>query len=114
MASIWANCGFYTERIAAENVVHSLEHGAVWVTYQPGLPGSEIDVLRGLSRPADKVLSSPIEGLESPIIATAWGNQLSLDSADDPRLSQFVVEFAGSLTAPEPGGACSGGVGIPG
>ncbi len=114
MASAWGNCGFYSNPMPAENVVHSLEHGAVWVAYQPDLPGSEVDTLRSLARPAEKVLASPIEGAASPITATAWGFQLELDSADDPRLGQFVVEFAGSLTAPEPGGACSGGVGIPG
>jgi hypothetical protein len=112
-ASIWANCGFYTEWVPAENVVHSLEHGAVWIAYRPDLPESQLDVLRSLSRPGDKVLASPVEGLASPLLATAWGYQLVLADAEDPRLDQFVVEFAGSLGAPEPGGACSGGVGNP-
>lgn len=111
---IWANCGFYTEPIAAENVVHSLEHGAVWITYRPDLPSDQIDTIRGLARPVEKVLASPIPGQGSPIVATAWGMQLRLDDADDARLDQFVIEFAGSFTAPEPRGACTGGVGSPG
>lgn len=108
---IWANCGFYDEPIAPENAVHSLEHGAAWITYRPDLAANETEALRDLS--ARKVLISPVEGQVSPIMATAWGYQLSLDNTDDPRLSQFIAEFAGSFNAPEPGAACSGGVGVP-
>ena len=112
-APIWANCGFYTEPVAAENAVHSLEHGAVWITYRPDLHPDQLGILRDLARPSEKVLASPILDQGSPVIATAWGTQLQLGGADDPRLNQFVVEFAGSLSAPEPGGACTGGVGSP-
>ncbi|MCZ6457608.1 MAG: DUF3105 domain-containing protein [Actinobacteria bacterium] len=110
---IWGNCGFYSEPINAENVVHSLEHGAVWITYTAEVPADQLDLLRRLARPAEKVLVSPVEDQQSTIIATAWGFQLELGSAEDPRLEQFAAEFAGSLSAPEPGGACTGGVGAP-
>lgn len=109
---IWANCGFYDQPIEAENAVHSLEHGAVWITYRPDLAESEIAALRDLTSPQAKILISPVIQ-EDPLRATAWGHQLSLDSTDDPRLQQFLNEFAGSLSAPEPGGSCSGGVGVP-
>ncbi|MEE8375916.1 MAG: DUF3105 domain-containing protein [Acidimicrobiia bacterium] len=112
-SAIWANCGFYSEPVAAENAVHSLEHGAVWITYRPDLPSDQLDILRKLARPIEKVLASPVQDQDSPIMATAWGTQLELSSADDPRLDQFVVEFAGSHNAPEPGGACTRGVGSP-
>ncbi len=110
----WLNCGFYSQQVPAENVVHALEHGAVWVSYQPEISHQDLQVLRGLARPLEKVIVSPVPGQPAPIMATAWGYQLELQSADDPRLVQFVNEFAGSLNAPEPGGACSGGVGNPG
>ena len=113
-SSVWANCGFYSDPVAAENAVHSLEHGAVWITYRPDLPEDELAVLRGLAGPREKVLASPVESQDPPIMVTAWGNQLDLGSANDPRLEQFLAEFAGSLSAPEPGGACTGGVGVPG
>lgn len=110
---IWANCGFYDQQIAAENAVHSLEHGAVWITYRPEVSASDLETIRALASPVEKVLASPVPGQNSPIMATAWGHQLSLETTDDPRLDQFVAQFAGSLDAPEPGGACTGGIGSP-
>lgn len=110
---VWANCGFYSEPVAAENAVHSLEHGAVWITYQPSLPEDQLAVLRSLGSPVEKVLVSPVEGQEVPMMATAWGYQLELQEADDTRIGQFIAEFAGSLGAPEPGGSCRGGIGNP-
>jgi len=110
---IWQNCGFYDTPIRSENAVHSLEHAAVWITYDPDLSTDDIDRLRGFSRQLDKVLISPVPGQKAPIMVTAWGSQLSLDDASDTRLEQFVNEFEGSPEAPEPGAPCSGGVGEP-
>lgn len=110
---IWQNCGFYDTEVRSENAVHSLEHGAVWITYEPGLAEDQLGQLRGFTGGLDKVLVSPVSGQDSPIIVTAWANQLELADADDARLAQFVNEFEGSFDAPEPGGRCNGGIGSP-
>lgn len=110
-SAVWQNCGFYENEVRSENAVHSLEHGAVWITYSPDLPDDQINALRSFTNRLDKVLVSPVAGQSSKIVATAWANQLELDDAFDPRLEQFVNEFEGSLAAPEPGGACAGGIG---
>ncbi|MCL1692818.1 MAG: DUF3105 domain-containing protein [Actinomycetia bacterium] len=110
---VWQNCGFYDAEVRSENAVHSLEHGAVWITYEPGLAEDQLRTLRGFTGGLDKVLVSPVAGQGSPIIVTAWANQLELIDADDARLAQFVNEFEGSFDAPEPGGRCNGGIGTP-
>ncbi len=112
-SAAWLNCGYYDTPVPAENAVHSLEHGAVWITYNPDLDAGHVDRLRGFTEGLDKVIVSPVPGQESPILLTAWGNQLELDDAGDSRVEQFVNEFEGSTDAPEAGGACSGGVGNP-
>lgn len=109
-SSIWTNCGIYTEQLPNENTVHSMEHGAVWITYQPDLAQSEIDALTELVGDRTYVVLSPYEGLESPIVASAWGLQLSLDSADDERLLAFLAKYVQGEQTPEPGAACSGGI----
>ena len=110
---VWQNCGVYEEPVRNETAVHSLEHGAVWITYQPDLPESQVSQLEELAEGESFMLVSPFEGLDSPIVASAWGNQLSVEDASDERLEQFKNAFLQGPQTPEPGAACSGGVGEP-
>lgn len=111
---VWQNCGFYGEPLNDENAVHSMEHGAVWILYRPGLPAGQIDSMRTLTRGQTHVLASPYPELPAPVVATVWGRQLRLDSANDPRLEQFMRAFRLGPETPEPGAPCSGGKGTPG
>jgi putative peptide zinc metalloprotease protein len=112
-APIWLNCGFYTSPVLPEYAVHSLEHGAVWITYRPDLPAAQVASLRQLARGHPYVIVSPYSGLSAPVVASAWGSQLALDSVDDARLMQFVRAFERGSQTPEPTAPCSGGVGQP-
>jgi putative peptide zinc metalloprotease protein len=112
-APIWQNCGFYRAPIADENAVHSLEHGAVWIAFRSDLPDDQANALRHIADRSSHVLVSPYPGLPAPLVASAWGRQLRLDSPDDPRLLQFVRAFRLGSQAPERGGPCAGGTGEP-
>lgn len=109
--AVWQNCGFYDEPVRSEHAVHSLEHGAVWVTYDPELDAAEVDTLRRLANRHPFLLASPYEGLPSPVVASAWGYQLQLDTTDDARLDAFLRQYLQGPQTPEPGAACHGGVG---
>jgi hypothetical protein len=111
--SVWQNCGVYEEPIRNETAVHSLEHGAVWITYRPDLPEQQVQRLQDLAQGEPYALLRPMEGLPSPVVASAWGEQLQVDEASDERLKQFVSAFQQGPQTPEPGAACSGGVGEP-
>jgi len=92
---VWQQCAFYAEPVPNEKAVHSLEHGAIWLTYRPDLPAAEIDTLSALARSRRDVLASRWDtGLPSPLVATAWGRQLRLESTTDPRLMEFVRLYA--------------------
>jgi hypothetical protein len=92
---IWQQCGFYAEAVPSEKAVHSLEHGAIWITYRPDLPQAEIDALATLGRSRNLVLVSRWDsGLPAPVVVTAWGRQLRLQSPSDPRLLEFVRLYA--------------------
>jgi len=110
---VWQNCGFYSSPVQNENAVHSMEHGAVWITYQPDLPSDQVDVLRNLAHDNTYVLVSPYPDSPAPVVASAWGKQLELDSANDPRLQQFVSAFREGPQAPERSATCTGGTGEP-
>lgn len=105
----WQNCGYYPAPVPNENAVHSLEHGAIWITYQPDLPQEQVDILRNLAESQSFILVSPMEGIPTPVVASAWGRQVQLESAEDERLDQFIRRFRLSPEAPEPGAACGGG-----
>lgn len=111
---IWLNCGIYTEPVPNEYAVHSLEHGAVWVTYDAAQVDD--DQLRTLRShfPATYTLLSPHEGLDSPIVLSAWNAQLQIEDPDDTRIPEFFEEYWRSQFAPEPNAVCGGGVDAPG
>ncbi|MFJ6654246.1 DUF3105 domain-containing protein [Microbacterium sp. NPDC091313] len=110
----WLNCGIYTEPQQNENAVHSMEHGAVWVTYDPErISGADLDTLKGWL-PSSYTILSPYPGLDTPIAVSAWNAQLKVDDASDARIGEFFTEYWRSQNAPEPGAACSGGVEGPG
>jgi hypothetical protein len=121
----WMNCGIYDQPVPSERAVHNLEHGAVWITYQPSLPASQVSQLRAfverqtmlqptVGAPSRYIDLSPYPGLASPIVISSWGFQLRVGSPTDPRLQQFVNQFRASPTyTPEYGSPCTGGVGTP-
>ncbi|WP_258067369.1 MULTISPECIES: DUF3105 domain-containing protein [unclassified Rathayibacter] len=111
--AVWMNCGVYDKPVPNENAVHDLEHGAVWATYDPALPQSEVDALIA-AMPDTYSVVSPYEGLESPIVLSAWDAQVAIDSPEDPRIDAFVERFWQSSSAPEPGAPCTGGIDAPG
>lgn len=110
-APIWTNCGAYEEPVEPSQAVHSLEHGAVWIGYAPELGAEEVGKLAGLAESNSYVLVSPVDGVSSPVTASAWGKQLQVDGAGDPRLAAFVQKYQQGPQTPEPGAACTGGAG---
>ena len=110
----WLNCGVYSEPQQNERAVHALEHGAVWVTYDPArIDEAGVETLRG-ELPRTYVVLSPYPDLPSPVVISAWGAQLQVDEPDDERIGAFVDKFWKSADAPEPGAACTGGIDGPG
>jgi hypothetical protein len=104
----WLKCGVYSAPVPNENAVHSMEHGAVWLTYQPDLPQVDVDTVDELAKlNPDYVLVSPFAGQPAKVMATAWGLQYSASSAQDPELAQFVKAYAGGGQGGEGGADCA-------
>jgi Protein of unknown function (DUF3105) len=105
----WADCTgtVYSGQIRSENAVHSLEHGAIWITYRPGLSQGDVDKLKEKVEGTDFMMLSPYEGLKTPVSLQAWGFQLFVDSVDDERIDEFIDDLRlNSTTVPEFGASC--------
>jgi hypothetical protein len=105
---VWQNAGFYEQQVPEEKAVHTLEHGAVWITYSADLPEDQKEELRRIVESQDCLLASPYPSLSSPVVASAWGKQLRLKSVDDPKLQDFIVAYRKGPQTPEPGAPCTG------
>jgi hypothetical protein len=125
---IWMNAGVYTKPVPTERAVHNLEHGAVWITYNPNLPKADVEKLTAfvtkqslIAEPASEVGFSGESNrymdltpwasntLPSPIVISSWGYQLRVTSPTDPRLQQFVDTFRNKQKySPEFGGPVDG------
>jgi hypothetical protein len=107
----WADCNgdVYTTAVRNENMVHPLEHGAVWIAYNPKtIAAGDLDKLKAIVTGQSYLFMSPYPGLDAPISLQAWGHQLKLTSAGDVRIKQFITALRQNpYTTPESGASCS-------
>ncbi|WP_327356567.1 DUF3105 domain-containing protein [Streptomyces sp. NBC_01304] len=108
----WMNCNgdVYKQPIPDKHAVHSLEHGAVWVTYNDKAPAGEVKKLEALVAATPYSLMSPIKEQKGAIMLSAWGKQVTVDSAKDPRVETFFAKYVQGKQTPEPGAACTNGI----
>ncbi|SDJ21769.1 Protein of unknown function [Nonomuraea maritima] len=107
----WQQCDIYEKPIHNEHAVHSLEHGAVWITYRPDLPKAQVDQLKevaGSTGDSGYMLMSPFPNLPSPVMVSSWGHQLRLTDPGDPKLAAFIKRYQNGADTPEPGAVCGG------
>ncbi|MCU1534054.1 MAG: hypothetical protein JWR53_535 [Glaciihabitans sp.] len=110
----WLNCGVYNQPQQNERAVHDLEHGALWLTYDPTKVDASAVATLIKKVPSTYMTISPYPGLPAPVVISAWGAQVQLTGVNDSRLAQFVTKYWRSSAAPEPTSPCTGGVDGPG
>ena len=107
---VWASCEgiIYDKPVRSENMVHMLEHGAIWVAYNPDLlKGGDLDTLKGKVAGQDYISMSPYPGLDKPFSLQSWGHQLKLDNVNDERVDHFIQSLKrNDYQYPEPGARC--------
>ena len=111
--SAWQNCGIYDQPVELGSALHSLEHGAVWLTYSPDLSQSQISDLQDLVRGHAYVLMSPYLNQTVPVVLSAWTVQLVIESLPDDRIEKFIAYYEQGPQNPEAGAPCSGAIGDP-
>ena len=109
---VWMNCNgdVYTKELDNTNAVHSLEHGAVWVTYNADAKKADVDALAAKVKKTPYTLMSPVDDQKDPIMLTAWGHQRTVTGASDPNVDKFFETYVQGKQTPEPGAACTNGL----
>lgn len=107
---VWADCQgtVYPKAVRTENMVHALEHGSVWIAYNPDkIKGKALNTLKAKVEGQPYMLMSPYPGLDKPISLQSWGHQLKLADANDGRIDEFIKSLReNQYQNPEPGGRC--------
>jgi hypothetical protein len=106
----WAACNgvVYATPVRNENMVHALEHGAVWIAYNPDkITGAALQSLRDRVQGANYLMLSPYPGLDAPISLQAWAHQLKVTDPADKRIDHFIQALRlNQYTYPEIGASC--------
>ncbi|MFJ6831434.1 DUF3105 domain-containing protein [Streptomyces sp. NPDC091209] len=109
---VWMNCNgdVYAKAVNNMNAVHSLEHGAVWVTYNSKASDADVKALAAKVKKTPYTLMSPVEDQKDPIMLSAWGKQRTVTGASDKNVDAFFADFVQGKQTPEPGAACTNGL----
>ncbi|MFF1447068.1 DUF3105 domain-containing protein [Streptomyces sp. NPDC058274] len=109
---VWMNCNgdVYPKSVNNMNAVHSLEHGAVWVTYNSKASDADVKALAAKVKKTPYTLMSPVADQKDPIMLSAWGKQRTVKSASDPDVDAFFASYVQGKQTPEPGAACTNGL----
>jgi len=110
----WQNCGFYDVEVIEGAAAHTLEHGAVWITYNASaVTSDDVQVLEAMAAGNEKLLISPYPH-DEPLVLSAWGVQQRLATSDpnDPSVAAFIDTWQDNPELPEAGVTCLRSVGI--
>jgi Protein of unknown function (DUF3105) len=106
----WAACTgvVYPTAVRSENMVHALEHGSVWIAYNPDqITGDAVKTLSAKVDGQPYSVMSPYPGLDQPISLQSWGHQLKVSDVNDPRIDEFIQSLRQNQYAyPEVGASC--------
>ncbi|MSQ42359.1 MAG: DUF3105 domain-containing protein [Dehalococcoidia bacterium] len=96
--------GVYDESQQDGFLIHSLEHGMIWISYRPDLLGpGDLQTLRKVAHAySDDVVLSPRPANSAPVSLVSWGRRLTAAMPlQEQQLRDFVT--TNRNRSPEPG-----------
>ena len=91
-------CGIYQDQQPPGSYLHTMEHGAVVIHYQPDVFANEdVAAVRRLGsqllESGERVIVQPNRTLSSPIVVASWGRLLPLAELEESAIRAFVDAF---------------------
>lgn len=91
-------CRIYQDQQPPERYLHTMEHGAVVIHYQPDVFANEdVAAVRRLGsqllESGERVIVQPNRTLSSPIVVASWGRLLPLQELEESAIRAFVAAF---------------------
>lgn len=114
----WQNCGYYTVEVPEGAATHTLEHGAVWITYNANeMSDEDLAVLSTLSDGNQKLLITPYDH-DDAVILSAWGVQqrgvpAPASAAGTAAITDFIAAWVDNPELAEAGVPCDRSAGVP-
>ena len=91
-----AGAGEHTTEVPDELLVHSLEHGAVIVSYKADLPKNQVEKIRNAYNDASgKKIFVPRKNLDVPVALTSWEYLMKLKAIDPSKIKLFIETNSG-------------------
>lgn len=105
----WAACKMWFTPVATEYLIHSMEHGAVWIAYETTISDADVMRFNDIAEINPYVVVTPHVKLPAPIVISAWGLQITAATSIEPKIADFIDKYANGPQTPEPGAPCKEG-----
>lgn len=100
-----APCGIYRRPVPDVSVLHSMEHGAVVIHYDPSIEPARQAQLEDIARSINgELIVAPRLDMEDELVLTAWTKRLALDRIEENVIRAFAAQFANR--SPEGAASC--------
>ncbi len=92
--------GIYQHELPDEALVHNLEHGGIWISYNNIDPVTKQEIETLAKQHADKMIVTPRARDDAKIVLASWRRLLKLDGFDENAVIAFIK--ANKNRSPEP------------
>lgn len=104
-------CGIYDDAVRVEQAVHSMEHGAVAIWWEPSRASQEeVEQLSRIARrhleDGDFTILAPLQGIGSKIVLASWGERMRLDAVEEDTIDAYFSLFKHNAPEPVEAGGC--------
>lgn len=85
--------GIYSREIDDKAVVHSLEHGGIWISYKE-INDEDKSILESVAKEnSQSVIVSPRSENDAKIAVVSWGKMMKFDKADKALIQKYINTY---------------------